>query len=264
MIVKRVITAIVLGIAILSAVWFLPAAAFKWLILAVIFLGLLEIARMTLTDKVERTVVVLGSTAIAVGILMGLNAQAQLLSMVGILFVFAVVIMSRSKEMRGAADRLGVATMAMIYLGVAMPFWSLLRDYGDGRWWVLLALVPASLCDTFAYLFGKAFGKHKLAPLVSPNKTVEGYIGALMGSVMGTAVVVYLGLRWLPIWKAALIAVVMWFVSPMGDLIESMIKRSSGVKDSGNILPGQGGIMDRLDALIFAGPLVYAFVRYMT
>lgn len=261
MIIQRVVTAIVLGVAILSAIWFLPAYAIGWLALALVALGTVEITRMTLEDNVERAAVTAGTLVVATLIVYHLTGETVLLIMMGILFIFAALIMWRSREMKGAAHRLGIATFTMIYLGVSMPFWALLRDQSDGRWWVLLALVPACLCDVFAYLAGKAFGKHKLAPLVSPHKTVEGFFGALIGSVIGTAAVVYLGLRWMPVWHAVLIALAMWLVSPMGDLIESMVKRSSGVKDSGAILPGQGGLMDRLDALIFAGPLIYAYVK---
>ncbi len=128
---------------------------------------------------------------------------------------------------------------------------------------VLLVLAPACLCDTFALIAGKAFGRHKFAPLVSPQKTVEGFIGALFGSVLGVAAI-----KWLLIpdinWYLVLgLAVVIWITSPFGDLVESMLKRSCGVKDSGVIIPGHGGILDRLDALIFTGPAAYVYMKYV-
>jgi phosphatidate cytidylyltransferase len=98
-----------------------------------------------------------------------------------------------------------------------------------------------------------------MAPTVSPNKTIEGFFGALVGSAVGTFGIVLMGLKWMPLWQAAVLTLVMWWVSPMGDLVESMLKRSAGVKDSGTIIRGHGGVMDRLDALVFAAPMVYAF-----
>ncbi len=259
----RIIVGAVLAIAILAAIWFLPAAEFRWLVLIVIAIGLAELTRMRLDDAVERWTVIIGGLIVATALSLGLPHPAALLIIVGVLFVYALVIMWRSTAMEGAADRLGFAVLAMIYLSVAVSFWTLLRNLDGGRWWVLLAVAPACLCDTFAFLVGKAVGRRKLAPMVSPKKTVEGFIGALAGSVAGTAAVVYAGGRWIPLWHAAILALAMWLVSPMGDLIESMIKRSCGVKDSGTVIKGHGGVLDRLDALVFAGALVFVYAKYI-
>lgn len=255
----RIITAVLLGVGLFAAIWWLPLDFFAFFILAVIAMGLVEFTRMFLTDQVERWTVIAGCLLVAASLLFGLPHPAVLLIVIGVLFIFSLVIMYRSKAMEGAAGRLGIAALGIIYLGLSMPFWMALRSMPDGRWWVLLALVPACLCDTFAYLVGKLVGKHRMASVVSPNKTVEGFFGALIGSAVGTFGVVLLGLRWIPLWQAAILTLVMWWVSPMGDLVESMLKRSAGIKDSGTIIRGHGGVMDRLDALIFAAPMVYAF-----
>ncbi len=99
--------------------------------------------------------------------------------------------------------------------------------------------------------------------MVSPNKTLEGYAGALLGSALGTGIVFAWGLQEYAVVHAVAIALLIWIVAPMGDLIESMLKRSFGVKDSGTLLKGHGGILDRLDALIFSGPVVYAYAKYL-
>lgn len=259
----RILVGIVLAAAMFAAIWFLPAAGFRWLVVAVIAAGLAELARMRLSDMVERWAVVIGGVLVAVTIALGVPHTVVLLIIVGVLFADALIVMRRSTTMEGAADRLGFAIFAMIYLSVAVSFWTLLRNLDGGRWWVLLALVPACLCDTFAYLIGTAIGRHAFAPLVSPKKTMEGFVGALVGSLVGTVAVVYVGGGWIPLWHAVILAFAMWWVSPMGDLVESMIKRSCGVKDSGTAIKGHGGVLDRLDALVFAGALVFVYAKYI-
>ncbi|NMH26995.1 phosphatidate cytidylyltransferase [Flavobacterium silvaticum] len=117
--------------------------------------------------------------------------------------------------------------------------------------------------DTFAFLFGKGFGKHKLFERISPKKTVEGFIG---GWVMSLAFSIPVAI-WLtkePVLHWLIIATIASFFGTIGDLIESKFKRSAGVKDSGNIMPGHGGILDRLDSIIFVAPFVFLFYQIVT
>jgi phosphatidate cytidylyltransferase len=122
---------------------------------------------------------------------------------------------------------------------------------GGGLAWFLLALLVTWLSDTFAYLVGKTWGKRKLIPRVSPNKTVEGAIGGLVAAAL-TAVIcdiafgMDIGMAW-----AIVVGVVLGALGQAGDLSESMLKRARGVKDSSNLIPGHGGMLDRIDALIF-------------
>ena len=104
-------------------------------------------------------------------------------------------------------------------------------------------------------------GKRKFAPMVSPNKTMEGYFGALVGALVGAFVIKYfffpsLGALWI-----VGLSLIIWIVSPFGDLVESFLKRSIGVKDSGTLIPGHGGILDRLDAVIFTAPAVFIYFK---
>lgn len=259
----RVIVAIVLGAAVLAAIAYLPASEFRWLVLAVIALGFVEITRMRFTDPVERWSVAVAGFVVASGMIVRVSAPALALLLSAAVFACALVVMRRTRSMEGSADRLGFAAFALIYLGIAMPMWSWVRELDGGQWWVLMGLVPACLSDTFAFLAGKAFGRRKFAPIVSPNKTIEGFMGALAGSLIGAFGVWVAAGRPYPRYHAVIIAFLIWWVAPMGDLIESMIKRSVGVKDSGTIIKGHGGVLDRLDALIFAGPFIYAYAKYV-
>lgn len=122
---------------------------------------------------------------------------------------------------------------------------------GGGLAWFLLALFVTWLSDTFAYLVGKTWGRHKLAPRVSPNKTVEGAIGGLAAAAVTAAICdAWFGMN-IGLGLAIVIGLVLGAAGQLGDLSESMLKRARGVKDSSNLIPGHGGMLDRIDALIF-------------
>ena len=126
-----------------------------------------------------------------------------------------------------------------------------------GLAWFLLSLVTTWLTDTFAYLSGRAFGKHRMAPVISPKKTWEGFAGGIGGAIL-TAVIANwcfgVGMR-VPV--AALVGVLIALAATVGDLAESLLKRQTGVKDSGTLIPGHGGVLDRIDGLLFAFIVVY-------
>ena len=149
------------------------------------------------------------------------------------------------------------------YVGLLGAHLVLLREFENGRDWVYLAVFSTFAVDTAAYFTGKAIGRHKLAPTISPAKTVEGTIGGIAG---GFALVVllnyFLGMRL----EAALIiplALLLPLAAVMGDLAESMLKRGMRVKDAGNILPGHGGLLDRMDSILFTVPVVYYFLIWV-
>ncbi len=155
------------------------------------------------------------------------------------------------------------ALTGLVYggLGLAALAWlRLLPETGLG--WVIVALVITWTNDTFAYFAGRLFGKHKLYPEVSPNKTWEGFFGGMFGSLLGMLVLkvgVYDWLTWVDVVGVGLLGGIF---GPLGDLAESMLKRAYGVKDSGKIIPGHGGLLDRIDALVFNAPVVFAWVGF--
>jgi phosphatidate cytidylyltransferase len=260
----RVITAIVLGVAALAALWFLPAWGILILILAATAGGLVELFQMLLSDPWERWGAVAAGLATAIAMLFApAGGDAVVMLLVLELFLLAFLFAHRALMLRGMAQRLALAIFGVIYVGLALPFWGWLFRLDMGRELLLLALVPACLCDTFGFLAGKAFGRHPLAPRVSPKKTIEGLGGALAGSVAGTLLVRWVLIPQVTLVEAAGLALLIWVSSPLGDLVESMLKRSSGVKDSGTLIPGHGGLLDRLDALIFTGPAAYAYAKYV-
>jgi phosphatidate cytidylyltransferase len=122
-----------------------------------------------------------------------------------------------------------------------------------------LAILTTWASDTFAYFIGSAFGKTKLCPDISPGKTVEGLLGGLAGSLI-VAISVGLAVK-LPLEHSAILGLMIGILAPLGDLIESVFKRFANVKDSGKILPGHGGVLDRFDSIFFVMPATYYYIR---
>jgi phosphatidate cytidylyltransferase len=137
-----------------------------------------------------------------------------------------------------------------------------LRSLNDGRGWVFVAILSTFASDASAYFTGKALGRHKLAPYVSPKKTWEGAIGGVLGAIVASvalATLFRLPILW---WGAIILGILISAIGQLGDLVKSLFKRNMAIKDSGKVLPGHGGLLDRTDSLAFAGVLVYYFVIF--
>ena len=148
-----------------------------------------------------------------------------------------------------------------LYLGWMAGHFLLLRAAPFGFRWIVVALLSTWISDSGAYFIGRSFGRHKLWPRISPKKTWEGAVGGWVCGVALTPLVTdLLGLGWL---HGALVGALVGIVAPFGDLAVSMLKRQVGAKDSGHLIPGHGGMLDRIDSLLFIGPLVYYYVRFV-
>jgi phosphatidate cytidylyltransferase len=155
-----------------------------------------------------------------------------------------------------------VNLFGIIYIGFMFAFFLLLRFIpgGDGFFYMLTTAFITFANDTAAYFIGVKFGRHKLSPKISPKKSVEGSLGGLLGGLIAAVV---LGLFFgKSLWFMLILGVLIVIAGQFGDLIESVIKRNAGVKDSGMFLPGHGGVLDRLDSLLLSAPVVYYFVTY--
>jgi len=159
-----------------------------------------------------------------------------------------------------------------LYVGWMLSYWLSLRGLADGRNWVYLAMLATFANDTGAYFIGRASGKHKLAPKISPAKTWEGAIGGLVSAILA-AIVIATVLKLISLklrapfvfeyWQIVLLGFLVSLFAQLGDLVESLLKRNMGVKESGNLLPGHGGILDRFDSLIFVGAVLYYYVIWV-
>jgi phosphatidate cytidylyltransferase len=169
----------------------------------------------------------------------------------------------RLGDIATAGARMTAAAAGPIYIGATLSTLALLRrDFAAGPSWVLLALMFAWLADTGGYFFGRFLGKTPLYPAVSPKKTRAGFVGALVGASAGTLIAHFWYLPELDLARGLPLAVVAGALGQLGDLAESLLKRSTGIKDSGSLVPGHGGMLDRVDALLVVGPLVYLFALW--
>lgn len=154
-----------------------------------------------------------------------------------------------------------VMSWAMVYIGILMSSLVLVRDADDGRAWAFLGILATFATDTGAYAVGRLIGRHKLAPKISPKKTVEGAVG---GFVAGAGAVFALNAAFdtgVSALEVAPLAILLPIAGQVGDLFESWMKRRMGVKDASGLLPGHGGFLDRLDSLLFVFPVLYVFLR---
>ena len=154
----------------------------------------------------------------------------------------------------------------IFYMGWLLSYWVLIMNsYGgdwNGRDWVLLALFSTFAVDTAAYFVGRALGRHKMAPTISPGKTWEGAAGGLLGALVAVIVLALLLDINISYWQMVLLGFLIAVFAQLGDLVESKLKRSAGVKEASNLIPGHGGILDRLDSIVFTGVVVYYCLRW--
>jgi len=160
----------------------------------------------------------------------------------------------------GSANDWALTIAWAIYIGYALSFFLRLRASDQGLSWIIVALLGTWICDTGAYFVGSTIGKRKLCPKISPRKTWEGAIGGLISGVLAVVLLSWWLLD-LAIGWGLLLGVTLVLAATIGDLAESVIKRQVGVKDSGNLIPGHGGMLDRIDSLLFVVPAVYAVAR---
>jgi phosphatidate cytidylyltransferase len=157
-------------------------------------------------------------------------------------------------------------TMAgILYVGWLLSYLVALRGLDDGRNWLLFALFVTFGSDTAAFFIGRALGRHYLAPQISPGKTWEGFIGGVLGAIIVSLLFNLIPALRLPMGyvNAMLLGLLVSIMGQLGDLVESLLKRNMGVKDSGRLMPGHGGILDRMDSIVFAGIVVYYYVIWV-
>jgi len=186
------------------------------------------------------------------------------LSVIGLnLIVVALISLFQFKTDQTVLDVVIKQLQGIIYIPVLLSFLVLIREGSSGMIWVFVLLAVIFAGDTGAYYVGSYLGRHKLSPAVSPGKTIEGSIGGLAVNLVLGGVGKYFFLSGLPWGLSLLFFLTVGIAGQVGDLFESELKRSSGIKDSGGILPGHGGILDRIDALLFAAPVAYIFIRFI-
>jgi len=193
------------------------------------------------------------------------RVDAAVLSLV-VLLAMTVHLVSYEQGRDRAATDFGVTLGGLVYLGWLGAYLISLRFLPDGMWWILTVLPAVWLCDAGAMLFGIRFGRHRLSPRLSPRKTWEGYFGGLLLGTLGGALLAglwNLAAPALTFQRGALLGFVLSALTPLGDLGESMIKRQVGAKDSSQLIPGHGGVLDRVDSWLWAGVISYYLITIL-
>jgi phosphatidate cytidylyltransferase len=260
----RVLTAVV-ALPLLAAliVWREPLG-FGLLVLVVAALALTEYVHLVLGAASRRLRVEVIAIGVALAAAFYLRPDLGVVWVLGAMVGASTAVLLEPGEIAGAGARLGLAGFGVLYLGLLPATLAVLhRDAPHGAVWVCAAIAVTFGNDTGAYFAGRAFGRHKLYPTISPAKTVEGAVGGLVAGVgvllLGHATVA----PTLTIADCLLVAGPAAVLGPIGDLVESMIKRSVGAKDSGKLLPGHGGMLDRIDALLFVSAWTYVYVLHL-
>jgi phosphatidate cytidylyltransferase len=179
--------------------------------------------------------------------------------------LLACVLLSVFHALPGAADpaekarKAATLSLGALYAGGLLAMYPRTLLLPRGEHWVLLGVLSVAAGDTMAYFTGRAMGRRKLAPAISPNKTVEGAVGGLLGSVACSVLYAHGFLPGVHAGYAAAAGAAVGISGQAGDLFESLVKRAAGAKDSGTILPGHGGLLDRADGILAAGPVLYLF-----
>ncbi len=243
---KRIITALLLLPLAVGWLFFAPSPIFDWILALVALLAVMELVQLM---KLEGRWLYLLTTALALaGIVQGYPLLALLFALSFIwflLFAWKATGGACTEQLPKLAAAQWMAMWLLLFVAVVMQ----IHAHTDGVMFIAGSLLGVWAADIAAYFVGKKFGKHKLCPAVSPGKSVEGFFGGL---VFGVAIAGGFWIRFvgMPLWHALLLAIVLVIAGVLGDLFESAIKRLVGAKDSGRTLPGHGGLLDRIDALI--------------
>lgn len=259
----RLLTVALLGPLLLLLLFFGPVWGWALLIVCAAAQSARELLAMTHPeDRASQWIGALLTALLAAALYVSAEEpRAFLTGVVGVILASALLPLFRLGDLRTAALRTLSGLAAPFYAGILLTTLALLRrDAGDlGPRYVFLTLTLAWMGDTGGYTFGRLWGKTKLYEAVSPKKTREGLLGSV---VFSTGVGLLASLTYLPTLPAlhgALLGLLGALLGQGGDLVESLIKRSTGVKDSGSLLPGHGGLLDRIDALLVVSPLVYLY-----
>ncbi|MFA5073113.1 MAG: phosphatidate cytidylyltransferase [Nitrospirota bacterium] len=258
----RIISALIFLPFFYLIVWVLPPLYFTLFILAVAAVGLYEFYRMAGIRGVHPNRVL----GIVLGVLLIVDAYYPLnfgigaFSIAGYLIVIMIARLFSSRPVDGAFGDIAATFTGIFYVALLFAFQIMIRTGVDGKQWLVFLYFIIWASDIGAYAIGLPFGKHRLYEKISPKKSIEGLLGSLAAAVGMALLCRVWFLPSLGIQEAIGISLLLAIAGTIGDLAESLLKRSVGVKDSGGLIPGHGGVLDRMDSILFAGPVLYYYL----
>lgn len=260
----RWLTGLILTAVIFVIIVFAPPVALASLIALIAVGGIWEYNNIVfgkgfLKEKIEGTIF-----ALVIPFVMFLgDSQIVLAVMAFCILITFIIFLGSVKEVTFDVMTVAKVIFGLMYIPFLLSHIILLRGLDKGVLWVLFVLILAFAGDITALYIGKYFGKHKLSPLISPGKTVEGTIALFLGSTAACLIFSYFSFPGVSLVKIGILAFIGSIIGQLGDLCESAIKRNYGLKDASSLLPGHGGLMDRLDCLLFIIPFVYYYRIYV-
>ncbi|MBP2674849.1 MAG: hypothetical protein H6Q84_1689 [Deltaproteobacteria bacterium] len=257
---KRVATAAVLIPLLVFSILRSKGQPFGWPFLLVVGTSTAVCAFEMFRMFLRGTRDLLGGTALAVLVFLAGAALPAAVALPAVLFCVVLAVLHAlpgTEDVGEKARKAATLALGAVYVGGMLSMYPRTLTLHRGEHWVMLGIIAVAAGDTLAYFAGRMLGRRKLAPALSPNKTVEGAVGGLAGSVACALLYAFLFLPGTPLGYAAFSGVVIGIFGQGGDLFESLLKRAAGVKDSGTLFPGHGGVFDRADGLLAAGPVVF-------
>jgi len=255
---KRLIVALILLPVLYVFVMRLPSVYFLLLVMAVAFFGQVEFLSMYKVRAMTRYLFSFISIAPIY-----LAYEYHEVPLLAILLIFGGIVFTRllfKKSPEHALVDLSPLWIGFFYISILLSYLIMIRSI-RAEWIIFLGAVVWG-ADTFAYYTGKVFGRRKLYEEVSPNKTIEGAFGSIGGAVFISILIRFLLPLDISLEKAILAAIIIGVVGVIGDLVESMFKRDAGVKDSGHLIPGHGGVLDKVDGMLFTAPFLYYLIIF--
>lgn len=256
----RILSGFVLIVIFFGGIWFLPPTLLLVVAEGVLLLAFIEYARLAEALGVRVPRAVSAAAAMATCAAVGLGIPLELPLVAVLVSLGGIVVASRTPA-PGVLGEIAAGAFPVIYLGLPLGTFVALHALA-GREAVLLLLATVIISDSAQYFTGRLFGRTKLSPAISPKKTVEGAVG---GFILAPIAMAALAPWWLPgrsTGWALLVGLALVGLGIAGDLFESLLKRSAGVKDSSSLIPGHGGVLDRIDAMLFAAPVFYVLLKY--
>lgn len=260
--IKRIIAAVIILPLLIAYIYYLPPQPFFLLLLIVV--GMISMHEFYKMYNVPALLAVPG--VLIGGTLFYFFCRYPHYSLEGIfvgLLVLMVLRLLMISNPSGSMSDLGPLGVGLFYISGFLSFQWFIRKADSGMNYIFLLYVSVWLADSMAYYIGKYFGRNKLYSSVSPNKTIEGALGSVLGGMVGALLIQsMLDISDMTATGAIMTGAVLGIATIIGDLIESMFKRDAGVKDSSSLIPGHGGLLDKLDGMLVAGPILYFIVRY--
>ena len=238
-----------------------PGWLFFFLIAGVVLVGIHEYFSMTGKMGIAGNPIVAGCLSLLLLLCFQLQGQYLLEWGTACLIALCSAWMLTKQDIDTALDQISYSLLGIFYVAGLSGYFLLIHNLPDGGHWVLFLFLIIWMGDSAAYYGGRTFGLRLIAPIISPKKTIEGSLFGLAGSLGGGLIASFWLLKEVSLLHCLLAALICGIIGQLGDFAESILKRTAGVKDSSRLFPGHGGFLDRVDSLLFAGPVLYMYHR---